>query len=80
MILKFENPKPPQLRAQKGDAMPVYAVNIYKSFFDSRKPKQPAANREFCGDCLKPCRMLDDDLEDIFSRSDFCRCRRRGNA
>ena len=58
----------------------IYEVTEYKSFFDSRKPDQPAANREFCGNCLKPCRILDDDLDDILSKSDFCQCKRRGHA
>jgi hypothetical protein len=60
--------------------MPMYYVIEYKSFFDIRKPDKPAANRVFCGDCLKPCRMLDDDLENILSKSDYCDCRRNRHA
>lgn len=67
-------------RTSRQVVMPTYAVIEYKSFFDSKRPDKPAANRVFCGDCLKPCRMLDDDLDNILSKSDFCQCRRRGHA
>ncbi len=44
-------------------------------FMDGRHDRRPVA-RFFCGDCCRPRRMRDDDLEEIFSRSDFCRCSR----
>ena len=37
---------------------------------------RPPAARFFCGDCGRPRKMLDDDLDEIFARSDFCRCSR----
>lgn len=42
---------------------------------DGRHDGRPAA-RFFCGDCGRPRKMLDDDLEEIFSISDYCRCAR----
>ncbi len=41
----------------------------------SRHDRRPAA-RFFCGDCGRPMKMKDDDLDEIFSRSDYCRCMR----
>lgn len=49
-----------------------------QSFFDQRRPDKPSSVREFCAECQKPRRMRDDDLEEIFSRSDYCNCARRG--
>jgi hypothetical protein len=42
---------------------------------DGRHDRRPVA-RFFCGDCGRPRKMLDDDLDEIFSRSDYCRCSR----
>ena len=49
-----------------------HVVTGFKLFFDDE--------RAFCGACFKPRKMLDDDLGDILSRSDFCQCLRRGHA
>jgi hypothetical protein len=52
----------------------------FKPFLDERKEPEVSENRVFCGNCLKPRRMICDDLEDLLSRSDFCHCKRRGHA
>lgn len=46
------------------------------SFFMDGRHNRPPAARFFCADCGRPRKMKDDDLEEIFSRSDFCRCMR----
>ncbi len=45
--------------------------------FKAVEPKAPIA-RFFCAYCGRPKRMRDDDLDEILSMSDFCRCARRG--
>ncbi len=66
-----------RLRPQELPVM-FYDCLEFKTFLDQRKAPEVSENRAFCGVCMKPRRMLgDDDLSDIFARSDFCRCGRR---
>jgi hypothetical protein len=46
-------------------------------FCDSQAMEKPSINRIFCGDCFRPEKMQDDDLEEDLAASDFCRCGRR---
>jgi len=59
--------------------MPIYTVPEYKTFYDSRQEEKQVQPRVFCGDCMKPKRMLDDDCDEEFSKSDYCDCKRRGH-
>gem|GEM_PF-2235201 len=43
-------------------------------FLDNRRHDRRLTARVFCADCGRPRRMADDDLEEIFSESDFCQC------
>lgn len=45
-------------------------------FLDNRRHGRYLTARVFCTDCGRPRKMKDDDLEEIFSKSDFCRCKR----
>ena len=42
---------------------------------DGRHDRPPAA-RFFFVDCGRPWKMLDDDLDEIFAKSNYCRCPR----
>lgn len=44
--------------------------------YDHRHDRRSTA-RVFCAECGRPRKMKDDDLDEIFSRSDYCQCRRR---
>lgn len=46
----------------------------FKSFDQSFRYSDSVSERIFCSKCCKPIQMPDDDLEDIYSRSDFCVC------
>ncbi len=43
-------------------------------FLDNRRHDRRLTARVFCAECGRPRRMADDDLEEIFSESDFCQC------
>jgi hypothetical protein len=44
-----------------------YECNAYKPYYQQIK-------RDFCSVCGKTISIADDDLEDIYSHSDFCLC------
>jgi|WetSurMetagenome_2_1015567.scaffolds.fasta_scaffold04887_11 hypothetical protein len=48
-----------------------------KSFAKHAKKLNLSYIRYFCSNCLKTLQIAFDDLEAVYSRSDFCHCARR---
>lgn len=51
--------------------------NGFKAFARHVKKLNLSDIRYFCSDCWKPQPIAFDDLEAVYSRSDFCHCARR---
>lgn len=52
------------------------AMLMAASFLLDGRHDRPPAARFFCVDCGRPWKMLDDDLDEIFAKSNYCRCPR----
>lgn len=44
-----------------------YPTILFKTFLETKE-------RSYCSDCGKAIRMADDDLEELYSSSDYCHC------
>jgi hypothetical protein len=51
-----------------------YTCSGFKSFYEPFKGSELPKIRIFCSNCGKPRRIDDDDLAEVLSKSDFCRC------
>ena len=70
--------------------MPIYNVNTHKPFFTGERDGAGEKDgfektalpdvRVYCSYCHKPMRIEDDDLDSVYSRSDYCQCQREGFA
>lgn len=68
--------KPWTRRLQAGGAyMLVFTLNAFKPFYEPQKEADLPDIRIFRTKCGKPRRISFDDLENVYSLSDFCQCR-----
>ena len=54
-----------------------YPTYRYKSILEESETEEEADLpdiRVYCGICGKPIRIACDDLESVYSRSDYCQC------